>query len=83
MGILKETVKKLPIVAELVKERDKLFAELSAISPNGSYKFYVPPGHFFSPLPALEYVTQPGDFQIMIGAASNDIRLKRTFELTN
>jgi hypothetical protein len=31
MGILKETVKKLPVVAELVKERDKLFAELSAI----------------------------------------------------
>jgi len=56
MGILKETVKKLPVIAELVKERDKLFAELSAISPNGSYKFYVPPGHFFSPLPALDYI---------------------------
>jgi hypothetical protein len=47
MGILKETVKKLPVVAELVQERDKLFAELSTISPNGPYKFYVPPGHFF------------------------------------
>ena len=58
MGILKETAKKLPIIAELVKERDKLFAELYAISPNGPYKFYVPPGHFFSPLPALEYVTE-------------------------
>jgi beta-glucosidase len=31
----------------------------------------------------LEYVTQPGDFQVMIGSASSDIRLKRTFELTN
>jgi len=31
----------------------------------------------------LEYVTQPGDFQLMIGSASDDIRLKRTFELTN
>jgi predicted O-methyltransferase YrrM len=56
MGILKETVKKLPVVAELVQERDKLFAELSAISPNGPYKFFVPPGHFFSPLPELDYV---------------------------
>ena len=31
----------------------------------------------------LEYVTQPGDFQVMIGSASDDIRLHRTFELTN
>lgn len=31
----------------------------------------------------LEYITQPGDFQVMIGSASDDIRLKRTFELTN
>jgi beta-glucosidase len=31
----------------------------------------------------LERITQPGDFQIMIGSASNDIRLQRTFELTN
>ncbi len=31
----------------------------------------------------LQYVTQPGDFQVMIGSASDDIRLKRTFELTN
>jgi len=31
----------------------------------------------------LEYITQPGDFQVMIGSASDDIRLKRTFALTN
>lgn len=31
----------------------------------------------------LEYITQPGDFQVMIGSASDDIRLKRTFELAN
>jgi len=31
----------------------------------------------------LELITQPGDFQVMIGSASDDIRLKRTFELTN
>jgi hypothetical protein len=37
MGILKETVKKLPVVAELVKERDKLHAELSAINTRKLY----------------------------------------------
>src|SRR5215467_7200253 len=58
MGLLKESVKKLPVIADLVKERDKLFAQLSAISPNGPYKFFVPPGHFSSPLPSLEYVRQ-------------------------
>jgi beta-glucosidase len=31
----------------------------------------------------LEYITQPGDFQVMIGSASDDIKVKRTFELTN
>jgi beta-glucosidase len=31
----------------------------------------------------LELITQPGEFQVMIGSASDDIRLKRTFELTN
>ncbi len=30
-----------------------------------------------------ELITQPGDFQVMIGSASNDIRLQRTFELVN
>jgi beta-glucosidase len=31
----------------------------------------------------LEHVTQPGIFQIMIGSASDDIRLQKSFELTN
>lgn len=31
----------------------------------------------------LERVTQPGIFQIMIGSASDDIRLQKSFELTN
>lgn len=31
----------------------------------------------------LERITQPGDFQIMIGSASNDIRLQKILELTN
>src|SRR5215471_11737806 len=47
MGFLKESVKKLPMIAELVKERDKLLAVLSATNLNDPYKFFVPPGHFF------------------------------------
>ena len=31
----------------------------------------------------LERITQPGTFQVMIGSASDDIRLQKNFELTN
>ena len=31
----------------------------------------------------LEHITQPGTFQVMIGSASDDIRLQKNFELTN
>ena len=30
---------------------------------------------------ALEWITEPGDFDLMIGSSSSDIRLKNTFEL--
>ena len=29
------------------------------------------------------WTTEPGDFELMIGSASNDIRLKSNFKLTN
>ena len=31
----------------------------------------------------LDWITQPGEFKLMIGAASDDIRLESTFELLN
>jgi beta-glucosidase len=31
----------------------------------------------------LERVIQPGTFQVMIGSASDDIRLQKSFDLTN
>ena len=30
---------------------------------------------------SLQWVTEPGDFDLMIGASSEDIRLKGSFEL--
>ncbi len=42
---------------------------------------------FFAPDPAndqqLKWVAEPGEFEIMIGASSKDIRLKDSFELIN
>lgn len=32
---------------------------------------------------ALQWVTEPGDFDLMIGSSSSDIRLRDSFELTN
>jgi beta-glucosidase len=32
---------------------------------------------------ALEFVSEPGNFDLMIGSSSADIRLKDSFELTN
>ncbi|RFZ94694.1 beta-glucosidase BglX [Mucilaginibacter conchicola] len=31
----------------------------------------------------LEWITQPGDFKVMIGPASNNIKLEKTFQLIN
>jgi beta-glucosidase len=31
----------------------------------------------------LEWVAEPGDFEVMIGASSRDIRLRGNFELVN
>ena len=31
----------------------------------------------------LKWITEPGDFDLMIGSSSSDIRLKATFELNN
>ncbi|RYU86485.1 beta-glucosidase BglX [Mucilaginibacter terrigena] len=31
----------------------------------------------------LQLITQPGEFKLMIGAASNNIKLEKTFQLTN
>lgn len=53
LGFVKDTVKKLPIVNKLVEERDRLQAELVTLKKN---LCFVPPGHFYSPIPALDEI---------------------------
>ncbi|NTV13529.1 MAG: class I SAM-dependent methyltransferase [Desulfobulbaceae bacterium] len=52
---IKNALKKLPILKGIVSERDQLQAELVALK--GSYSF-VPPGHFYSPIPSLDEIKQ-------------------------
>ncbi|MBU6435069.1 MAG: class I SAM-dependent methyltransferase, partial [Nitrospirae bacterium] len=52
LTLLKTAVKRLPIIRDLVEERDKLLSELSAL------KRFVPPGHFFSPIPSLDEISK-------------------------
>lgn len=50
---IKTAIKKLPLLAEIVSERDKLHSELVALKQNLRF---VPPGHFYSPIPSLKDV---------------------------
>jgi hypothetical protein len=45
--IIKDIAKRLPLIRELVEERDQLKKELSQLNR------FAPPGHFYSPLPSL------------------------------
>lgn len=46
LAALKSVIKRLPIIEEIVSERDKLRRECG----------FVPPGHFYSPIPSLEEI---------------------------
>lgn len=51
--MLSNTIKKLPYIRSLVKERDQLHDLVTAWK---RHLRYVPPGHFYSPIPNLDYV---------------------------
>ncbi len=57
---LKTAVKKLPIIHKLVSERDQLYAErdhlYSELMELRRTVRFVPPGHFYSPIPSLDEV---------------------------
>lgn len=45
-GVLKAAIKRLPVIAGLISQRDRLRRDCG----------FVPPGHFYSPIPSLEEV---------------------------
>jgi predicted O-methyltransferase YrrM len=51
--MLSKAIKKLPYIRSLVKERDQLHGLVTAWK---RHLRYVPPGHFYSPIPNLDYV---------------------------
>ncbi len=50
LTFIKTAIKRLPVIRKLVAERDQLRVELAEM------KRFVPPGHFYSPIPALDEV---------------------------
>jgi predicted O-methyltransferase YrrM len=65
MSSLKKLVRNFPVIKQLVASRDKLYSELSAIrqelaalSASKENKLFFPPGHYYSPIPSLEYIKQ-------------------------
>lgn len=52
-AFIKNAVKKLPILNEIVSERDRLYLELEVLKRDMRF---VPPGHFYSPIPSLEEI---------------------------
>jgi hypothetical protein len=48
---LKTAIKKLPLLNQIVSERDKLYSELVALK---KAQGFVPAGHFYSPIPSLD-----------------------------
>lgn len=57
---IKDIVEKLPFVQPIVRERDKLIAELATLKAElvvvKKYQKFVPLGHFYSPVPDLDEV---------------------------
>lgn len=53
--MLSNVVKKLPIIRSLVKERDQLHNQVTAWK---RHLRYVPPGHFYSPIPNLDEIRE-------------------------
>jgi len=51
---LKSFIKRLPIIEEIVSERDTLRREIKeVISEQDKLIGFVPPGHFYSPVPSF------------------------------
>jgi methyltransferase family protein len=53
LSSVKTAIKNLPILRRIISERDKLRCELDVLTRNLRF---VPPGHFYSPIPSLEEI---------------------------
>lgn len=51
-------IKKLPVFKELIYKIDKLHSAISALKQNS---LFVPPGHFYSPIPSIQDIKQNED----------------------
>jgi Methyltransferase domain len=65
MSGVKKLVRTFPGIKQLVAASDKLHSELSAIrqelstlSASKEHKLFFPPGHYYSPIPSLDYIKQ-------------------------
>ncbi len=58
-SVIKDIVKKMPPFRRLVQQREQLLKEIKQLEAELlTYKAFVPPGHFYSPIPSLEEVKQ-------------------------
>jgi hypothetical protein len=64
----KSAIKKLPIFHKRISELDKLHLELVALKKNQGF---VPPGHFYSPIPSLAEIRR--DESQIFGSVPRDI----------
>jgi Methyltransferase domain len=60
-GAAKRALARVPVVGRAIRERDALREELSRVhievpAPMGGARQFVPPGHFYSPIPSLDEV---------------------------
>src|SRR5664280_869245 len=65
---IKTAIKKLPIIDDIISERDKLHDELAYFKRNQKF---VPPGHFYSPIPSLDEIRK--DELKIFGSVSRNI----------
>lgn len=56
-ALIKSAIRKLPILHRIIAQRDKLISELDKLlSEQGKNYLFVPPGHFYSPIPSLDEI---------------------------
>ena len=66
---IQEAFRHLPGVQALIKERSRLIKELQDVTGELSrYRTWVPPGHFYSPIPSVEWIRAKEEMIFAAGA---------------